>query len=60
MNECKLRNIYIYILYTPRTQDHQLLFSIGKGSRAALESILREQGGAPEMQKRALGQQNGA
>ncbi len=36
----------IYILYTPRTQNWKLPFSIGKGSRAALEGAAREQGGA--------------
>ena len=34
-----------YILYTPRTCDWKLPFSIRKGSKAALEVAAREQGG---------------
>ncbi len=39
---------YIYTLYAPRIQDWRLLFSTGKGTRAALEGATREQGGSTE------------
>ena len=39
-------NIYIYIFYTPRTEDLRLLFRDGKGSRAALKGATREQRGS--------------
>ena len=39
-------DVYIYILYTPRTWDWGLPFRFGKGSRVALAGAGREQEGA--------------
>ena len=45
--------IYIYILYMPRTCVHELPFSIGKGSMAALKGAPREHRGSRSEQGRA-------
>jgi hypothetical protein len=41
----------IYRLYLPRTYDHQLPLSFGKGSRAALIRHVREHEGAEREQQ---------
>ena len=52
--------IYIYILCYPRTEDWELLFRVGNGSRAALEGAAGEQGRAPREQGRAPREQGRA
>ena len=46
-------NTYIHILYMPRTCVHELPFSIGKGSMAALKGAASEQQGSKGEHKRA-------
>ena len=52
--------IDLYILYTPRNWDQNLLFSIKRGSKAALEGAVREQVGAAREHKGAWESTEGA